>query len=46
MAGRVEGKIAHITGAGLGLGQAAARLLAAEGASVRRGRKWWSMVGI
>ena len=34
MAGRVEGKIVLITGAGLGLGQATARLLAKEGATV------------
>ena len=34
MTGRVAGKIVLITGAGLGLGQASARLLAAEGATV------------
>ena len=34
MVGRVAGKIALITGAGLGLGQASARMLAAEGATV------------
>ncbi len=34
MPGRVAGKIVLITGAGLGLGQAAARLLASEGATI------------
>ncbi|MCY4323641.1 MAG: SDR family NAD(P)-dependent oxidoreductase, partial [Gammaproteobacteria bacterium] len=34
MAGRVEGKIALITGAAKGLGEADARALAAEGARV------------
>lgn len=34
MTGRVEGKIALVTGAGMGIGKAIARLLAAEGAAV------------
>ncbi len=34
MAGRVEGKIALITGGAQGLGEAAARMLAREGAKV------------
>ena len=34
MAGRLEGKIAHITGGGSGLGDAIARLFSSEGARV------------
>ena len=34
MAGRLEGKIAHITGGGSGLGDAMAHLFASEGARV------------
>lgn len=34
MAGRVEGKVAIVTGAGSGIGAATARILAAEGAAV------------
>src|SRR5262245_60141175 len=34
MTGRLQGKVAVVTGAGLGLGQAAARRLASEGARV------------
>ena len=34
MAGRLEGKIAHITGGGSGLGDAMAHLFAAEGESL------------